>query len=104
MGQAKLKGSFQQRQAQAIAQARTQFPQSITCNNCSHELTDIQPMDVRGIPGMRLAGGAICTSCSHKTWVLDGTPEALAQMQEFMDQENGETAKMGFEKKPVFPV
>lgn len=101
MGQAKLKGSFEQRQALAIAKARGQFPASIKCNNCGDDLTDILPMDVRGTPGMRLAGAAICSSCSQTTWVLDGTPEALEAMQRFMNEEHGENAKLGFVRKPV---
>lgn len=100
MGQAKLKGSFEDRQAQAVAKAREQFPPSVKCNNCSHDLTDIQSMDVRGMPGMRLAGAAVCASCSQTTWVLDGTPEALARLQSFMAEEHGEEAKTGFVKKP----
>lgn len=100
MGQAKLKGSFEQRQAQAIAKARAQFPASIKCNNCGDDLTEIEPMDVRGMPGMRLAGGAICASCSQTTWVLDGTPEALSQMQAFLAEEHGDEAKIGFAEKP----
>ena len=101
MGQAKIKGSFEQRQAQAIAKARAQFPTSVKCNNCGNDLTEIQPMDVRGMPGMRLAGGAVCISCSQTTWVLDGTPEALAQMQDYMNEEHGEEAKIGLANKPL---
>lgn len=101
MGQAKLKGNFEQRQAQAIAKARAQFPQSVKCNNCNNDLTDINPMDVRGMPGMRLAGAAICTSCSHTTWVLDASPEGLALFQTFLDEEHGQEAKVGFATKPA---
>jgi hypothetical protein len=100
MGQAKLKGSFEQRQALAKAKSRAQFPSSIKCNNCGEDLTEIQPMDVRGMPGMRLAGAAMCASCTQTTWVLDGTPEALVLMQEFMAEEHGEEAKLGFAQKP----
>lgn len=100
MGQAKLKGTFEQRQAQAIAKSRAQFPSSIKCNNCGEDLTEIQPMDVRNMPGMRLAGAAICASCTQTTWILDGTPDALSLMQDFMAEEHGEDAKLGFVKKP----
>lgn len=99
MGQAKLKGTFEQRQAIAIAKERAQFPASIKCNNCGNDLTEIHPMDVKGMTGMRLAGGAICASCTQTTWVLDGTSEALAQMQDFLAEEHGEEAKIGFAKK-----
>lgn len=100
MGQAKLKGSFEQRKKQAVSAARAQFPPSVKCNNCGHELTEIQPMDVRKMPGMRLAGGAICSECSQTTWVLDGTPEALEQLQNVMTEEHGEEAKAGVAMMP----
>lgn len=100
MGQAKLKGSFEQRQALAVATARAKFPPSVKCNNCGHDLTDIQAMDVRNMPGMRLAGGAICSECSHTTWVLDGTPDAIEKLQEFMAEEHGEEAKTGVARMP----
>lgn len=101
MGQAKLKGTFEQRQAQAIAKARAQFPQSVKCNNCSSDLTEINPMDVRGMPGMRLAGAANCSNCSSTTWVLDGSPDGLALFQTFLDEEHGQQAKVGFAAKPT---
>ncbi|ABM39690.1 MULTISPECIES: hypothetical protein [Polaromonas] len=100
MGQAKLRGTFEQRAANAKTNARAQFPDSIQCNNCQAWLTEIEPLDIRGIPGMRLAGGAVCAGCAHTTWVLDGTPEALAGMQGYLDDAQDEEAKIGFVKKP----
>lgn len=100
MGQAKSKGSFEQRQVLAVAAARAKFPPSVKCNNCSQDLTDIQSMDVRDMPGMRLVGAAICGNCSQTTWVLDGTPAALAQLQAVMAEEHGNELKAGSEKKP----
>lgn len=92
MGQAKQRGTAEQRQAAAIARLRGQFPASVTCNNCQAELTDIAPMDVRGIEGMRLAGAAHCPKCEHDTWVLDGTKDGLSLFREFLDASHGEEA------------
>ena len=100
MGQAKLKGTFEQRRAQAIADTRARFPASVKCNNCEADLEEIHAMDVRGMPGLQLAGAAICPACSHTTWVLDGSPEALQRFQEFMAAEHGEEAKTGVAVKP----
>jgi uncharacterized protein with PIN domain len=102
MGQAKLKGTLEHRIAQALAKARAQYPASVKCNNCSQDLTDIQSMDVRGMPGMRLAGAAICSNCSQTTWILDGSPEALEKLQAVMDDEHGEEAKKGFVTNPQY--
>lgn len=89
MGEARRRGSRVEREAAAVAEHRARFPASVKCNNCQADLTEITPMDVRGIPGMRLAGGAHCASCRHDTWVLDGTPEGLAAVRQFLDEEHG---------------
>ncbi len=100
MGEAKRRGSAEQRQVAAVAAQREQLPKVVMCNNCKAELTDIHPMDVRGMPGMRLAGGAHCPACSHDTWVLDGTPEGLALFQGFLDEEHGAGAiSTGFARR-----
>ena len=95
MGQAKLKGSFEERRAKSIADARVQFPDTVTCNNCGHSLSEITNLDVRGMPGMRLAGAAICPECTQTTWITDGTPQALAELQEYLNAEHGQEGKMG---------
>ena len=92
MGEAKRRGSRAEREASAIAALRAQFPDSVKCNNCHAELRDIAPMDVSGIPGMRLAGGAHCSECQHDTWVLDGTQAGLAMFRRFLDEEHGSAA------------
>ncbi len=100
MGEAKRRGSASQRQSEAQAAQRALFPASVTCNNCQAELTEIHPMDVRGMPGMRLAGGAHCEACEHDTWVLDGTPEGVALAQQFLNEgHDGATVKTGFAKR-----
>lgn len=92
MGQAKLRGTSEQRREDAIARQRAQFPAVVTCNSCQAELTEIQGMDVRGIDGMRLAGVAQCQMCQHDTWVLDGTPEGLALFRQYLDAQHGAEA------------
>lgn len=95
MGEAKCCGTLEQRQAAAaaaLAAQRSLFSESFTCNNCQASLTDIKPMDVRGMQGMRAAGVAHCGSCDHDTMVTDGYPEALALFSEFMQRERGAIA------------
>lgn len=99
MGEAKKRGTMEQRQAQAVAAARAKFPASVACNACGVDLTEIQPLDTRGLHGMRVAGAALC-GCGNVTYILDGTPEALATMREILDQEHGGGAKLGFAEKP----
>lgn len=92
MGQAKRRGTPEQRAAEAVERARRQFPETVTCNNCQAELTEIEPMDVRGMEGLRLAGRAHCAACKHDTWVLDGDRAGLQLFQQFLDEEHGHEA------------
>jgi hypothetical protein len=64
----------------------------VSCNNCKADLIEIQPMDVRKLQGMHLAGAAHCATCEHVTWVLDGTPEALGMFRSWLDSEHGAEA------------
>ena len=92
MGQAKNRGTREQREQQAISARRDELPAEVKCNNCDATLSDIHPMDVRGMPGMRAAGGAMCDACDHTTWVLDGTREGLKLFRRFLDEEHGAEA------------
>jgi hypothetical protein len=100
MGQAKLRGTVEERTAQAKTAMRAQFPGTVKCNHCQTDIAEINPMDVRGMDGMLLAGAAVCPSCSFTTWVLDGTPEALANMQAFLNDQHGAEAQTGRVLKP----
>lgn len=101
MGQAKSRGSHEQRIAEARARERAKFPESVKCNNCQADLTEIEPMDVRGIPGMRLAGGAVCQACNSTTWVLDGTEEGLDTTAAMLEQmHGGDSAQVGIAQRP----
>ena len=99
MGQAKSRGSFEERKAQAIARERAKFPDTVGCNNCGHRLTEIDPMNVTDIEGMRLAGVSSCPECGHTTWTLDGSPEGLAVFQEFLSSQHKGAVKMGIVPK-----
>ena len=52
MGQAKNRGSHQQRVEQAKARIDALRPAIIICNDCKSEITDIEVMDTRGIIGV----------------------------------------------------
>jgi hypothetical protein len=92
MGQAKRRGTLEQRAAEATIRARRQFPESVTCNHCKADLHEIHPMDVRSLPGMRLAGAAHCSACNHDTWVLDGDENGLQLFQQFLTEQHGSEA------------
>lgn len=92
MGEAKRRGTPQARAEESKTALRAKFPAHIVCNHCSAELQEIEPMDVRNLPGMRLAGVAHCGACSHVTWALDGTPEGLELFSQFLADQHGHDA------------
>ena len=92
MGEAKRRGSLEARTQDALARLRAALPDSVKCNNCGAELHEILPLDVQGMAGMRAAGVAVCASCSHDTWAIDGTPDALRKFQQFLEDEQGGAA------------
>ncbi len=92
MGEAKRRGNQDQRAEQAKNSLRALLPKMVTCNNCKAELTEIEPLDVRGMGGMRAAGAANCKACQHDTWVLDGTSEGIEMFQAFLHEQHGTDA------------
>jgi hypothetical protein len=100
MGEARKRGTLEQRRAEAVASARAKFPDTVECNACHAELSEIAPFDTRGIPGLHLAGAARCT-CGNITYVIDGTTDAVARLQEVLAKEHGGAPKMGTAAKPA---
>lgn len=104
MGDAKRRGTQEQRVAAAQARLREGLPAEVTCNHCQATLTDIEGVDVRGFTGMKVAGVAHCPACLHDTWVLDGTPDAMVDFQMGLDSVHGADAVssgMVFKPKPA---
>lgn len=100
MGEAKRRGSQETRIEQAVTTLRAQFPAFVSCNQCQAELSDITPLDTRGMPGLHLAGVANCSACEHETFVLDGEPDALAAFHAYMASEHGDGFTSGVALKP----
>lgn len=99
MGEAKRRGTQQERELQAIAAARSRFPEFVECNACQAKLSEIESFDTRGLDGLNVAGGAWC-ECGNVTYILDGTPEAVEQFQEILAAQHGGEAKLGSVRKP----
>ena len=94
MGQAKRRGNQEQRIAEAQIRERAKFPDTITCNHCQAQLTEIKPMDVLNVPDVWLAGYSICPACKSTTWVLDGTQEGITMLSSVLF-ENSEDVAVG---------
>ena len=94
MGQAKRRGNQEQRIAEAQIRERAKFPDTITCNHCQAQLTEIKPIDVRNVPDVWLTGYSICPACKSTTWALDGTQEGITMLSSVLF-ENSEDVAVG---------
>jgi hypothetical protein len=95
MGQAKLRGTPEQRKQVAIERQLSLRPKYIVCNNCKAELADMQPIDVSGMRGIDAAFAAHCPHCDHDTYAIKGEPEAVATMHMAIEDATGTESQSG---------
>lgn len=81
MGQAKLRGSREQRVAQAMDKIEATRPAKLVCNSCQADVTDIHPVSTRGLRGIEAIWMGQC-QCGHTTFAASGEANAV---QAFFD-------------------
>lgn len=94
MGQAKQRGSRDERAAQALLKIEAIKPESIICNNCQAEIADVQVMDTRGMVGIDAAFAGVC-ECGHSTWAMTGDRNAVAKAMLVLDETTGGQSLIG---------
>ena len=103
MGQAKQRGSREERTKQARENIEMMKPAMIVCNACRAEIRDIQVMDTRGMPGIQAVFAGMC-SCGNTTQAMLGDPDAIADLVSAVEQINGEQGILGSQiYKPSAP-
>ncbi|MBB2484986.1 hypothetical protein H5407_07055 [Mitsuaria sp. WAJ17] len=95
MGQAKLRGTPEQRKEAAIERQLSLRPKYIVCNHCRAELSEMTPMDIAGIRGIEAAFAAHCAHCGHDTYAIKGEREAVAQMHMAIEDAAGAQSLAG---------
>lgn len=95
MGQAKLRGTPEQRRHAAIERQLSLRPKYVKCNHCQAELTELQPIDISGMTGIEAAFAAHCPHCGHDTFAIKGEPEAVAQMHMAIEDAAGSESLAG---------
>ena len=78
MGQAKQRGTKEQRVAQAKAKVEALRPAKLVCGACKTAVTDFDAMDTRNMHGIQAAFGGICPSCGETVLAFSGEQEAVA--------------------------
>lgn len=100
MGQAKQRGTKDDRAAQAIARIEAIKPKFIVCNHCQAEIPDVQIMNSRGMPGIEGVFAARC-DCGHSTWAMSGDREAVEDAMAVLDEVMGGEGVLG--SMPITP-
>lgn len=95
MGQAKQRGSLEQRIQQAKRKIDPSTPDHIVCNNCKTEITDVQQLDTKGLRGIDAAFAGQCPSCSQSTYAVKGEPKSVAAFMEAMQKVTGSEPIIG---------
>ena len=95
MGQAKQRGSLEQRVSTAKDRIEALRPKSIICNECKAEITDIQDMDTKGMEGIEAAFAGICPKCNSSTYAVRGRREAVEAFMMGMAKASGEVPLLG---------
>lgn len=81
MGQAKLRGSKDERVAQAQAKIEATRPEKLVCNGCGADVTTIHPVSTRGLRGIDAIWVGQC-DCGQTTFAASGDPKSV---QAFFD-------------------
>lgn len=99
MGQAKQRGSREDRIAEAVDRYARLKPPTIVCSGCQAAMTDADPMDVRQLKGIELAFCAHCEACDLDTWAVRGEPAAVRAFYTALEKASGEAVQLGLSKK-----
>jgi hypothetical protein len=97
MGQAKLRGRFEDRVAEAKSKLEASRPEILVCNNCKAEFTDFDAMDSKGLRGITAVFAGICPNCKQTTFAYQGDPDAVAELMLAHEEFVG-GGKIGFQK------
>lgn len=95
MGQAKGRGSRDERVAEATRLRAQVRPPVIRCNACSAELHAVEPMDTTGLKGIELAFRAHCEPCDQDTWAVRGDAAAVRAFYEALEKSVGQKVRLG---------
>ncbi|BBB64226.1 hypothetical protein UNDKW_5953 (plasmid) [Undibacterium sp. KW1] len=97
MGQAKNRGTLEQRAADAKAKLDSIKPAGIVCNECKADILEIQTMNTRGMPGIAGVFAGVC-ACGSTTYAMQGDKEAIADLMLAMESANASEAKITLQK------
>lgn len=99
MGQAKQRGTKEQRVVQAQAKLAALRPEELVCGACQTAFGEFEAMDTRGLRGIDAAFGGLCPSCGETVIAFKGEPDAVADAMLAWQDMTGEDGKIGSQSR-----
>jgi hypothetical protein len=100
MGQAKQRGSQEQRISQAKAKFDALRPEKLVCGACKTAFTEFEALDTRNMRGINAVFGGQCPACDESVMAFSGQPDAVADaMIAWQDIFDGGEAKIGMQSR-----
>ncbi|CAM3360136.1 hypothetical protein [Cupriavidus taiwanensis] len=97
MGEAKRRGTPEERAAQARAKIEALRPAQLVCGHCKTAFAQFDTLDVPGLPGIDAVFGGECPGCGNDVVVFKGAPEAVAQAMIAWEKMLGADAQLGYQ-------
>ncbi|MDK3023622.1 hypothetical protein QO239_13545 [Cupriavidus taiwanensis] len=97
MGEAKRRGTPEERAAQARAKIEALRPAQLVCGHCKTAFAQFDALDVPGLPGIDAVFGGECPGCGNDVVVFKGAPEAVAQAMIAWEKMLGADAQLGYQ-------
>ncbi|MCM3609527.1 hypothetical protein M4D49_29055 [Cupriavidus pauculus] len=95
MGQAKQRGTKEQRIAQAKEKLAALRPETLVCGACQTAFSEFEAMDTRGMRGIDAAFAGQCPSCRETVIAFKGEPDAVADAAIAWQDAMGVDGKLG---------
>jgi hypothetical protein len=95
MGEAKNRGSEQDRIAQALGRAVAPAAPEIKCNSCGAVLPDSDRLDVTEFEGIEIAYKSHCAACEQDTWAVRGASSSVRAFYDALEKASGRAVQLG---------
>ena len=98
MGQAKIRGTRDERVAEAAGKALKARPPTLTCSGCQSALTQVSALDTSALRGIEVAYQAHCAACDQDTWAVRGETVAVRAFYSALEKAAGQPVQLGVAK------
>lgn len=102
MGQAKIRGSKQERIEQAIKSKSDLRPEFLVCNECGDHIKDFEELNTKGMLGINVAFAGTC-ACGRATYAISGDKDATVDMLSSLQEQFGYNSKIGHQSVGKLP-